>query len=310
MEILTNDEKKLIEEIIEINENLYYLYQKLYNLELKNQIYSIEYKKIISYIKMVKEELELDVYSKLMTLNYGKKSAIFSFLKEKEQMLNNLRITNSILHNLKQHLSFDTVSDIFNKVFNEFEINEDLKENVNNIIYSCSQVYATLESDINNLTLFFLEEEIQKSNNKSSLLKIKYDFIFAKKELEDEIINNDLKAPCFPNVFMCGQIYNLEQSFIKFFVDRHLSTLLDKEIEDLLDENISNKRLIYKKSYIRSLFTLMSEEEIENCNYLFNEFIESKEYLLKHPTNKEKEEIIKKLFRNINKDKRKVLTIK
>lgn len=311
---LNQEVKKLIDELIKVNQNIYSLYEKLYNLELENKIDSLEYLTILSYIKMVKEELEVDLYNKFISLDYEVKSNILDYLKKKESNLidlkSNLRITNSILYDLKYSFSTHVVADVFDKVFDEFNLNSDFKESIDNSVYSCSEVHTTLESDLNNLTLHFLEDEIQKSSDKKSLLKTKYDFIFTKKEYEDELIGNNFKPSIYPKVFTCGQLYNLDLDFIKNVVDRYLNILLLREFNDILGKNNSKKQLIYKKAYIRSLFTLMSEEELENQNYIFNELLENEEYIKEYPNNQENEEILRRLFRNINNDKKKVFTLK
>ena len=311
---LNQEVKKLIDELIKVNQNIYSLYEKLYNLELENKIDSLEYLTILSYIKMVKEELEVDLYNKFISLDYEVKSNILDYLKKKESNLidlkSNLRITNSILYNLKYSFSTHVVTDVFDKVSDEFNLNSDFKESIANSVYSCSEVHTTLESDLNNLTLHFLEDEIQKSSDKKSLLKTKYDFIFTKKEYEDELIGNNFKPSIYPKVFTCGQLYNLDLDFIKNVVDRYLNILLLREFNDILENNNSKKQLIYKKAYIRSLITLMSEEELENQNYIFNELLENEEYIKEYPNNQENEEILRRLFRNINNDKKKVFMLK
>lgn len=311
---LNQEVKKLIDELIKVNQNIYSLYEKLYNLELENKIDSLEYLTILSYIKMVKEELEVDLYNKFISLDYEVKSNILDYLKKKESNLidlkSNLRITNSILYNLKYSFSTHIVTDVFDKVSDEFNLNSDFKKSIDNSVYSCSEVHTTLESDLNNLTLHFLEDEIQKSSDKKTLLKTKYDFIFTKKEYEDELIGNNFKPSIYPKVFTCGQLYNLDLDFIKNVVDRYLNILLLREFNDILGNNNSKKQLIYKKAYIRSLFTLMSEEELENQNYIFNELLENEEYIKEYPNNQENEEILRRLFRNINNDKKKVFTLK
>lgn len=313
---LTNEEKKLVEELVEINKNLYSLYEKLCNLELEKTLNSLEYKKIIGYIKMVKEELELEVYNKIVNLNPQKKSEIILHLKSIKNKTNLdilksiLRISNSFLYQNRHQSNFKILNDTFDKLCKNQNLNKELIEGLNESIYICGEFHKMLELDIDNLTLYLLEEEIKKENNNyASLIKIKYDLLFTKKELEDEIISNDLKSYSFPKIFVFGQMYNLNPNFIKLITDQYLSSILHETIKYILDTNISDKLLNYKKIYIRSLFLLMSKEELENENYLFNELIENKEYLMNHPDNTKKEEIIKKLFRNIDQDKRKILTI-
>lgn len=309
MDKLTKEEKKLLEEIFEINKIIYPLYEKLCNLELKGEINSLEYKKILSYIKMVKEELEKEVYDKITKLHSNKKSQmVLSINPNKDnldEMKNFLRISNSLLLQSKHNISFDYIIGLKNIISDFLNLEEESREKINNHISICREFYKTLDFEIDNLTLYFIEEEIKKENSDyKELVKLKYDFIFTKKELEDEILDNDLKSYNNFRIYSMIQIYNIDANIMKASIDKYTSDNLKKEIEEILLNNFSKNRLNYKKAYIRSLFTLMSEEELENQNYLFNQYIENKDYLINHPNNNEKEEFIKKLFKNINKDKK------
>lgn len=308
--MINNEEKKLVQELLEINKNLYSLYERLYNLELQNQTDSLEYKKVISYIKMVKEELEVEVYNKLSSLEVSKKSQIILYLKKLENknidiLKCYLRITNSLLYQIRHDKNFTFFKELLNNIFEDINEDEEFRESANNSIYIAKEMNRILENDLDNLTLYFLEDatKVKNNDNYSSLVKIKYDFIFSKKELEDEIIEDNLKASYCSKIYTFSQIYNLEANFI----DQCLAQLLHDSIRVILDKKISNKVLEHKKAYIRSLFVLMSEDELENQNYLFNKYIENKNYLIEHPNNAKKEEIIKKLFRNINKDKKLII---
>lgn len=321
---LTKEDYKIIEEIVKTTEIIDNLYNKLYELEQNNQKNITEYSKNIDYLKMTIEELEDKQYNSL-NIDLSKGFTIIAYLSDNllhplvqtNYILNQFntdnrifeRITTTILSNSMKNLS--DVKKIIKQNLNMFpNDSSEISNIIENGLNNGSQINSSIDKDYKKLILILLDNEIQKDE---TLLKFKYNFIFVNKDIERELLNNKLNINdnLARNLSITSIFLGMDDTTTSIVNDFKLTELFIAQVDYLLNiddiDYLNNNKLT--SIIMRSLLSLMSEEQIYECNYNFYELIESKKYKDKHTNNRNREDLIISVFKKIKNDRAKVKTL-
>ena len=180
------------------------------------------------------------------------------------------------------------------------------------------KIQSALETDIHSMFLSVLEnaitlKEYQKYHK--NLIKAKYCFSTTNKELESLILECHFSIPS--TIYISSRIINelLKESEISYDIIRFakLKAKAQLEISKLLklkDSEYSNPTTyidsIISSCYLRALLSLMTDNEINDFNQEFHDFIDKPEYLKEHLYDRISENIIINCFKCIKYDKRKI----
>lgn len=326
---LTKEDYKIIEEIMKTTEIIDNLYQKLYELDNCGEKNNDEYLKTLEYLKMTIEELENKQYNSLnISLTKGLK--IVSYLYENfgqtidtsNSILSGFDFNNRVLERVIKTVlghSLENLPEIqsaLESVFKNLPIdNNEVAPIIKDSLSSGTQINIAIEKDYKRLILILLDGELSKDKE---LLQAKYNFIFTNKDMEKELLyfNFNIEENLPSYLSTASLLMGIESSASSMINDYKLTDLFIMQVDSLLqiDDTMYNNSETVNRSKIisiimRSLLTLMSEEQCYECNYNFHELLENKEYIRQHENNRKSEESIISVFKKIKSDKSKVITL-
>ena len=274
---ILENEKKILQELFDLNKKIYKLYQKLIN-EPENS------EKIIDYLNIC-FELEESYYDKLdnnrldIYLNY----IDVKFLKEIDDY--NITISDFYELSLKKRIYARLEGMKEETILQALENNGySLDSDYLKIIYS-----KILDEDFKSLYIYFINELTKDDNNKEfkrKLEKAKYLMCFLNPNLENIIINQD---KTFVSSFLFKNIKNISDDNAKILVNTYINHYLMKYFELFLsikDENFENRDIYFKSLLYIAL--------IKTC-YEMNDDIKINE---KNVDNSKSKEILKKIKEN------------
>ncbi|MDO4963756.1 MAG: hypothetical protein Q4E75_06665, partial [bacterium] len=157
----------------------------------------------------------------------------------------------------------------------------------------------------------YINQEKNK-NVKNKLIKSIYDIAFISKNLEQDIIENkfELFNPLYITSGFVSDINNISRHEYNIFKKNNIKDIANYQIAFLLnicdiDYNSINKYIesILRKALLRTCFTFLNENDLEDLNISFRDYIDSKNFLDKHPYDKISKSEIINCFKKINKDK-------
>lgn len=334
MELSNFDKKelKILEHLLQTSNNVSNIFDRLCTLEMselkdsniytqalqeltrainiENETYSsaqLSETECYKYIKLLSEKTKLPIFDIRPTTsinNYQHKS-----IKRVINILTSMMINHPEFH--KNILNDSLTQQIMNlQIINQ-------KEDLINGFINNIQIDSTLDYDINCIFLSILEDEINKQKNtiiKNQLIKTKYCIKTTNKELEPFLITTNLNIPktIFVNSKIKTQLLHAGEKTYNFIRFSKLKSKANNEISKLLDikdneytnsKTESNSIIIC--CYLRALFTLMTDEEINDFNLQFHNIIENPKYASKHLYDRISENIIISCFKGYKYDKTK-----
>lgn len=301
---LNKEEEKEIKILINSVKNIDLLYKKIYTLEIKNKKDSNEYKEMVEYLKLAKD-IEDDIYRR-NSFDIIKSIKWLKYLSKEKKLKSDI-----------DYLAFqDYKNRIIKRIFDTIIFNM----KYNNSLKFAKAVQA-IEIDFYNSFLSILNDFIEKEEYSflhQKLIELKYNVVFINKEYEQDFIdkNFDVSKDLYIISKIVSEINKIEYENIidmknvfgkKLFLKQMLELL---EISDM-DYNNTNKYFesIVRQILIKTAFLQMNDDELEKCNNNFHNYIESKEYIDKHPYDKISENIIINSFKKINKEKTRMKVI-
>lgn len=332
--VFTNGDFIQIENLIKVTSSIDSIYRKLYDLEINGRKYTEEYNKLIEELK-ISIEIEKKQY-KDCNLNYWKcvawnyyflnKKVPIDFTNNIENVMEqdyNYRIIRRILNTLENIMNLDFKSikralplDIEKKLKQLGIYNND--KFLSKLVDSSSEVIYSLELDILNAYLNFLEEFKTKNEYeylKKELINSKYNLSFIKKKIESDMISNNFEVSdtIYINskfyadlVYLDFKSYNdLRNSYGEEKVINQIIKLL--EIGDM-DYSDSNKicTSVLRQCLIRAILLTMENDMISKINSKYCKYIQDNKYMQKHSDDRISRQLIDNCFNNIEKDREKV----
>lgn len=324
---LSGEDLKRISKILEGSKSIENLYNKLYELELDDKKDTEEYKTQIQYLRY-----SLDLENRLYqnsNFSADKCSALIKYLiKFKlnkdyidcEEYIINQDCNNIHILRVLRFLTQQIVND--DGGYKELYLTESDSSIFNMENLTKAKQYTNIcnfmENDIHNLFLLFLQELIDNKNYsfyKNEFIRVKYNLSFINSKLEKQMIDNNfnINRDVYLSSKLISDLYGIDLEIYNFMRDDYASAFLDTHISEFLklgdiDYNERTKSIssMIRSCYIKSYLLMMSDDKIYDCNSEFHEYIESEEYINKHPNDTISEKLIINCFKGVRKDRTKV----
>lgn len=330
---LVSEDYKWLERIIQTTTSIETLYKKLFDLEIKGQKDTEEYKQIMDYLSIA-IDVEDKVYEEA-NLNYYKCIALADhiiddrlpekFLNDTESIMQqdyNNRVLRRIL-NVLVHKVLSDYDSIREMLPNELiELMKQLgmpnpDELVSKAIYSSIELQKAFEKDTFNGFLAFLQEFINKKDYnsfKEHLIRSKYNTAFINKNIEIDMRSNKFEIPetFYANARFIADLIQVDLDLFYVLKNSYGVKESTKQISEIIEmsdldygDTTKATTSILRQCLMRASFFLMSDEVISDVNYEFHEFVENKKYLERHQNDHISEQLVINCFRGIKKDRNK-----
>ena len=331
--ILQKDDFELVERMKEAASSVEMAYKGLYTLEVNGQKDSKEYNSIFKQLKRaisaegkIYESSDLS-FSKCHTLiNFVvgfKAPSDFSMDNEGVilQDFDNMalrRVLNNLIYKMfhDENNVKELIPDEVMKAL-EFLGIEDSEQQITSSAINSSELQKSIERDINNSFLFFIQECIDNKDFetiKDRLIQSKYYTSFINKTSEEDMLERRFNA---------GKDFYLYSRFVAdvtkigiepyAIVRNHKSTevltsqiseMLDNNDEDL-DEDENYISFVLRQCMARAALLNMDEESIADVNSTFHDYIESIQYRFFHAEDHLGSDAVISCFKSVNRDRSK-----
>lgn len=326
-----------IDRIINITTSIDETYIGLYELELKDKKNNDEYKRLLEYLKSLKN-IENNLYNdENLTMekcsvwaNYILSNKVHKdFFDGIEGIIirdQKYRVFIRILGILKKKVIYDTnnVTRLMPKEMTNLIKNQsipNLDKLTNYAIKSNIDLNKSIEKDTFNGFLLFLQEFIDNNKYldiKNQLIQTKYDIAFIDVDIENDMISNtfNIQNTLYENARFTADLYQIPLDALTMIKNSNGSTNALIQISEIIkinDEDYSDKEKlitsILRQCLLRSSLLTLTDDTIDDVNFKFHEIIECAEYLSRNPKNDISEKKIIECFKGIKKDKEKQNTI-
>lgn len=328
---LSIEELTELEKILQLDQNISNIYDKLCELEVNRQKESEEYEQLrikltaeitheneilqnprmayercLKYCKLISDKLSIDIAD----------NSIFTTLKNYDsRVLRRLQLTLRTKIRLNPEYQKYLLSEA-TKMKNIPDPLHDFSDNI--------RIDYELSNDINSIFLSILEDSLAKPHNKEyrpQLTKAKYCISLVYKELESILLA--FKFTMQEHVYINSKIIvemlkrdkeaydSIKYSKLKVELSTQINRLLEIDDTSYNTPN-TNVNLIISSYYLRALLSLMTPAEIDTFKREFSDKITSLEYLQSHPNHRISESVIVNCFRYFNHDREKnhILSLK
>lgn len=323
---LTTTDYNEISSLIKITKNIYLYYQKLYELEIYNKKDTKEYIDIINKITSLRKEEE-----KYYNLDLTKCMSYINFLNntladENTNTNTTYNITN--LNYTKEYL-IRILSAYNNRIMSSKNITkliplelEDLIQDkeLQKMLKDGMMIKNSITNDNYNIFMYFLEEEINKKDNKhlkDKLIKLKYYASYINRDIEKEQLSNSFNnTELYLGSKFIKELYKLDDTMYQDLTkDNNISLAVEQlrelvKISDIeyLDDN-TNISAIARCCFLRSAFINLDNDIIIELNDNFHNIIENDIHLILHNDDVISERLIINAFNMIKKDREKPKTL-
>lgn len=234
-----------LQELITLSEKLLKIYDKLYNLEIKNKKDSLEYQKNISYLNLL-TELEDEIYPNLsnedieMYINLIKETNNNITLSDFNVIINSKNNT-YLLKRILNRLRLETKS----RLITSFQLNND-SFTANQLLLNQFIYEDILNAFIFETNLFIPHTDIQEY--KDALHMIKYIVSFLNKNIENKLKNNfNIPNRYYLISNIAAYQYDMENRDYKKLIQRHYLEYINREIREIGKSDIYNSSYSYEK---------------------------------------------------------------
>lgn len=335
MELSNFNKKELlfIENILKITNEIKNIYDKLYNLEIKQLKNTNIYLKQLEILKKAIEKenilyqqsnLTIEKYFKIIefltnTPNFKKTNDIHSIIEQDNSNIIIRRIINNLIRHSINNPNYPNKLEISN-LFKDLGIEDDNNQLIKDI-NNHSKIEIAINDDINLLFISILKDSTLINKNilyKDKLNKAIYNTIFINKNLEKTLFeyNFDIPNKIYISSKLINEILITNYKMYNIITNLIVQTQINKHIIEVLiikDYEYDNPKTyissIINQCYIRTLLTFLSDNNIYKLNEEFHNLIDSETYISNYQDNNISEKAIIKCFKNINNDKTKKLTI-
>lgn len=325
--ILTDTDYNDIKNLIKITQKINLLYQKLYKLDIEGKKETKEYDDILKNIISLRKEEE-EYYN----LSFNKCMAYAHFIDNKLTDGHISTDTTDNIINLKYTREFliRILSAYNSRIMNSKNINKLVPEEFQylagdeefkKLLSDGSMIKDSIIGDTYNTFMYFLDEEINKKENKclkNKLIKLKYYASFINRDIEKEQLNNnfDNTNELYLSSKFVKELYRLdEKMYEELNKESSLYLAVDqmKELVKITDseflEDNTNISAIARCCFLRSAFLHLDDETIMELNDNFHNVIEEKSYLILHSDDEIGQKMVINAFNIIKKDREKPKTL-
>lgn len=326
-----------IDRLINITASIDETYKGLYKLELEGKKNTAEYKKLLEYLKSLRniennlyndENLTLEKCS--MWANYILSNKVHKeFFDGIEGIIirdQKYRIFMRILGILKKKVIYDVnnMTRLIPKQMKDLIKNQnipDLNKLTNYAVKSNIDINKAVEKDTFNAFLLLLQEFTDDDKYLDityELLQTKYDISFIDVDVENDMINNNfnIQNVLYENARFTADLYQMPLKALTMIKDSNGSRNAMIQISEIIkindeDYDEENKLItsILRQCLLRASLLSLTDDMIADVNFKFHEIIDCKEYLSRNPQNDISENAIINCFKGIKKDKEKQNTI-
>lgn len=323
---LTSTDYNDISSLIKITKNIYLYYKKLYELEIYNKKDTKEYIDIINKITSLRKEEE-----KYYNLDFTKCMSYINFLNntlagENTNADTTYNITN--LNYVKEYL-IRILSTYNNRIINSKHITkliplelEDLIQDkeLQKMLKDGMMIENSITNDNYNIFMYFLEEEINKKENKhlkDKLIKLKYYASYINRDIEKEQLSNNFNnTELYLGSKFIKDLYKLDDTIYQDLIKDNNLSLAVSQIRELVkmtdieyfDDN-TNISAIARCCFLRSAFINLDNDIIMELNDNFHNIIENDIHLILHSDDVISEKLIINAFNMIKEDREKPKTL-
>ena len=332
--VFGNDDFLQIDKLIKVTSSIDSIYRKLYDLEISGKKYTDDYNKLIEELKLA-IEIEKKQY-KDCNLNYWKCVAWYNYFLNKKVPEN---FVNGIESIMKQDYNYRIIRKIISKLDKKIaldcktlkqslplDLEKELKKMgiynndnfLSKIINGTSEIIFSLDEDILNAYLTFLEEFKTKNGYKyiqKELINSKYNLSFINNKIENNMISSDFEVSdkLSINSKFYADFMNIDFETYNKLRNSNGEEKVMYQIMELLeigDMDYSDTSKIYtsvlRQCLIRANLLVMGDDMVSKVNSKFHTHIQSKKYLQKHSDDKISRQLIDNCFNNLEKDREKV----
>lgn len=331
--ILQKDDFELVERMQEAASSVEMAYKGLYTLELSGQEDSKEYDSILEELKRA-ISVEEKIYES-SDLSFSKCHTLINFIASFKapsdfsmdnegvilQDFDNMalrRVLNNLIYKMfhDENNVKELIPDAVMKALDFLGI-EDSEQQITSSARNSSELQKSIERDINNSFLFFIQECIDNrdfESIKDRLIQSKYYTSFINKTSEEDMLERRFNA---------GKDFYLYSRFVAdvakidmmpyTIIRNHKSTdVLTSQISEMLDNN--DEDLDEEENYIsfilrqcmaRAALLNMDDENINDVNSTFHDYIESLNYKLFHSEDHLGSDAVISCFKAVNRDRSK-----
>lgn len=334
--ILGKEDFEQIDNLIRVTFSIDNLYTQMYNLEINGKKDTEEYKKLLDCLnKYIATEKKL--YNNNNNLNYEKcvawvtylvKDRLPSYPPNNIDTIATQDYSNRIIKRILNILESKIISDNNNvKYLIPKEVVEKLKETeipervISESANNSVAILCALERDLINTYLTILQELILKDDYRSfrsQLINSKYNAAFFNKDIETKLLSSNFDIPdtLYIDSKLVADLHGLttetyekiKESYYTKISARQVSEVVEMGDMDYSDLTKATTSII-RQCLMRAAFSLMNDETLSEVNYLFHEFIEDKNYLDRHPSDRISQQLIVNCFNSIKQDRKKHNTL-
>lgn len=195
----------------------------------------------------------------------------------------------------------DIDADLFNMIKNSLNVSMELSDSISN--------------DVLNTFITLIEKDLNSEPNESvreAVIKTKYNAAFTNMELEETMLEtgfNPINRITASSILTAKRL-RIKKEDYKDMMDAYIEKIVIPVISSILavdDENYKKEKiassLVLRVGLIRAGFLHMTDNKVNEINYLFHELLDDPMYFKAFKNNKQSEEAIIEAFKTIKKDK-------
>lgn len=278
---ITEEEKKLVDTLVDVTTSLYKLYQKLANLEIAGKKDSKEYKETLEYIKLA-TETEEKIYSKL-DFEYEKIIAILkyclstyknaNFMDDIEPLITNKNAL-CVQRRIANILTYKSL--IIDSINNPDEYSDPYEESLMSSLksrYNRYKLYRLIDLDFNSLFIHYIDDLLKQSSYARFIprfINMKYNVLFCDKYMMEQQPTLDFtpssKLYIYTEAF--ANKHGINNEVYKKIKNSYNQQKLVIQIENLLstkdyefNERITAESLI-RAAVIKAIYLCRSEDVV------------------------------------------------
>ena len=325
---LTKEDLEEFKNLFSITETIEEHYQTLEKLELEGKKETEEYRRELTFLKSILA-LEKSIYENFYA-NIEKTRALMDYLMENGKVESELNILKALINKPKDfkyqrimqrlnsfllnHKSYANIyiPELYKYLMSSSEYKKLLQKNQSSFL-----LQFTARADTNRIALTLIGRQL---NNKflnteimERLINTIYIYSFLFPEIEEILIQKGFQIPetAYTSLDMIKSTINLEKEQVDDILKGSYTMsamILIKDLLKLFDSNYETKLGAYTgiiySIFLRAILQFFDNETIMELNDKFHSYIDSEEYLEKHPTDTKSIEIIInsfKAYKKINK---------
>ena len=321
---------KKLKELIKVTESIGTLYQEMQDLEINGQKNSQKYQKLLDYLTIALDT-ENRLYNELL-IDYDKVFSMVDYLDSEDEDVNidaiiedhsdgkvRSRIMKALLREtvISKRFANGLIPGMHKQLMKLLGLKE-MEGLITDRILAMIDLDMALSRDVLVIYLAMLDEFITNPDYTEYLdvlTKTKYDIVFINRNIESEFLANDFVVSRTPDLSseLCANLNDIDYDMYGQLKNQFLSDAAIEQIEYLWDINDDDyedddirANALLTQCLLRSIFTVLDDDIIDQINEEFHDVIESDEYMEEFPNYKISEKNIIDCFKRIKLDRGKI----